>query len=248
MIHLRLHTEFNFRRAFGRVEDVLRVAGGSAAAITDRGTWGHVTWAKACKKAGIKPIFGVEIDVVADARKKGEKQPSATVVLLARNDAGLRELYSLVTTANTRECFYYVPRLDYSDINGASPNVYVLAGPGTIMDRLSRARPTTYLMLTPTNASWNRRSVAQSHFPCVVACDNVYPLPEDLEAYEYQARLERELDMIEQKKFEDYFYLVGDLVRWAKTKMLVGPARGSRPDPSSATCSASRTWTRSCMT
>lgn len=44
---------------------------------------------------------------------------------------------------------------------------------------------------------------------------------------EYQARLDRELEIIEAKKFENYFRLVGDMVRYAKTKMFVGPARGS---------------------
>jgi DNA-directed DNA polymerase III PolC len=44
---------------------------------------------------------------------------------------------------------------------------------------------------------------------------------------EYQTRLERELDVIAAKKYESYFIVVADLVRWAKTKMLVGPARGS---------------------
>lgn len=44
---------------------------------------------------------------------------------------------------------------------------------------------------------------------------------------EYQERLERELALISEKQFESYFLMVSDLVRWAKTKMLVGPARGS---------------------
>jgi DNA-directed DNA polymerase III PolC len=43
----------------------------------------------------------------------------------------------------------------------------------------------------------------------------------------YIRRMELELDLITQKKFEDYFYVIADLVRDAKTKMLVGPARGS---------------------
>lgn len=49
----------------------------------------------------------------------------------------------------------------------------------------------------------------------------------DLSAPVYAARLTRELDMIAAKNFEDYFYLVGDLVRWARKRMAVGPARGS---------------------
>lgn len=44
---------------------------------------------------------------------------------------------------------------------------------------------------------------------------------------EYEARLRRELQMIASKEYESYFLVVADLVSWAKTKMLVGPARGS---------------------
>jgi DNA-directed DNA polymerase III PolC len=43
----------------------------------------------------------------------------------------------------------------------------------------------------------------------------------------YGDRLDRELDLIEEKKFEDYFFIIADLVCYAKTKMIVGPARGS---------------------
>ena len=49
----------------------------------------------------------------------------------------------------------------------------------------------------------------------------------DLSNPVYKARLERELVLIKQKDYGDYFYLVWDLVRWAKEQMLVGPARGS---------------------
>lgn len=43
----------------------------------------------------------------------------------------------------------------------------------------------------------------------------------------YEQRLQHELEVIEQKAFESYFLVVSDLVRWAKRRMLVGPARGS---------------------
>jgi DNA polymerase III alpha subunit len=43
----------------------------------------------------------------------------------------------------------------------------------------------------------------------------------------YAARLDRELAMIEEKKFADYFYILADLISYSKTKMVVGPARGS---------------------
>jgi len=43
----------------------------------------------------------------------------------------------------------------------------------------------------------------------------------------YKARLDRELALIEQKQFEDYFYIISDIIQFAKKKMIVGPARGS---------------------
>lgn len=44
---------------------------------------------------------------------------------------------------------------------------------------------------------------------------------------EYQERLDHEIEQIHLKDYESYFLIVGDLVRWAKARMLVGPARGS---------------------
>jgi DNA polymerase III alpha subunit len=43
----------------------------------------------------------------------------------------------------------------------------------------------------------------------------------------YTDRLERELKVIDEKKFEDYFYVLADVIMWAKERMIVGPARGS---------------------
>lgn len=44
---------------------------------------------------------------------------------------------------------------------------------------------------------------------------------------EYQARLEREIGLIFEKRYQSYFIVVADMVQWAKQRMLVGPARGS---------------------
>jgi DNA polymerase III alpha subunit len=43
----------------------------------------------------------------------------------------------------------------------------------------------------------------------------------------YKERMNKELTLIEEKKFEDYFYIIADMIAYAKTKMIVGPARGS---------------------
>jgi DNA polymerase III alpha subunit len=43
----------------------------------------------------------------------------------------------------------------------------------------------------------------------------------------YEERLVEEIKQIQMKNFDSYFTVVADMVRFAKTKMLVGPARGS---------------------
>jgi DNA-directed DNA polymerase III PolC len=49
----------------------------------------------------------------------------------------------------------------------------------------------------------------------------------DLTRKVYKERLIRELQLIEDKKFEDYFYIIADMISYAKSIMVVGPARGS---------------------
>ncbi len=49
----------------------------------------------------------------------------------------------------------------------------------------------------------------------------------DLNDEVYAARMTRELDLIDLKQFEDYFYIIADMVSWARERMIVGPARGS---------------------
>ena len=46
----------------------------------------------------------------------------------------------------------------------------------------------------------------------------------------YRARLDAELDIIKTKNFSNYFLIVADYVRWARTNQIaVGPGRGSGP-------------------
>jgi DNA polymerase III alpha subunit len=57
--------------------------------------------------------------------------------------------------------------------------------------------------------------------------DGAKALEVDLTNNVYRERMERELDLIREKNFEDYFFIIADLVSWAKRYMVVGPARGS---------------------
>ena len=49
----------------------------------------------------------------------------------------------------------------------------------------------------------------------------------DLNDPVYSARLQRELALIAEKKFEDYFFIIADMMQWAHKQMICGPARGS---------------------
>jgi DNA-directed DNA polymerase III PolC len=49
----------------------------------------------------------------------------------------------------------------------------------------------------------------------------------DLNDQVYAQRLDKELKLIKEKNFEDYFYIIADLISFAKKHMIVGPARGS---------------------
>lgn len=49
----------------------------------------------------------------------------------------------------------------------------------------------------------------------------------DLSEDVYAKRLDRELELIKEKDFEDYFFIIADLMQEARKLMVVGPARGS---------------------
>jgi DNA polymerase III alpha subunit len=57
--------------------------------------------------------------------------------------------------------------------------------------------------------------------------DGAAKLNINLNDREYSDRLKMELDLIHDKNFQDYFFIVADLVAFAKKHMIVGPARGS---------------------
>jgi DNA polymerase III alpha subunit len=57
--------------------------------------------------------------------------------------------------------------------------------------------------------------------------DGAIELGVDLNDPIYAERLEHELALIHERNFQDYFYIVADLVTYAKQHMIVGPGRGS---------------------
>lgn len=117
-VHLHVHTHFSLLDGLGKPDAYVARAkelGQPALAITDHGAlYGVVPFYQAAKKAGIKPIIGVEGYVAARTRHDKEAKVDSTryhITLLAKSNEGYRNLVRLVTKAHL-EGYYYKPRVD----------------------------------------------------------------------------------------------------------------------------------------
>jgi DNA polymerase-3 subunit alpha len=124
-IHLHNHSHYSLLDGAASIDDLVRSAVEQkmpALALTDHGVmFGAVEFYKKAKKAGIKPILGVEAYIVTKGSRfrKELKQVSDGqgrgiydhIVLLAKNFQGYRNLTKLCTLAHI-EGFYYKPRID----------------------------------------------------------------------------------------------------------------------------------------
>ncbi len=117
-IHLHTHSHYSLLNALPKIEDLVKAAkadGAPALALTDNGNlYGTIEFYKECKKAGIKPIIGVDFYVAS--RTRHEKQSGidsrrTRLILLAKNYEGYKNLIQLVTKSYL-EGFYYKPRID----------------------------------------------------------------------------------------------------------------------------------------
>ena len=118
-VHLHVHTQYSLLDGAARIDDLIaraKALGQTAIAITDHGVmYGVIDFYRACKKAGIKPILGMEAYVTKGdyTVKMGKERDSAHLVLLAKNEVGYQNLMLLSSEAFTNG-FYYRPRIDYA--------------------------------------------------------------------------------------------------------------------------------------
>jgi DNA polymerase III subunit alpha len=126
-VHLHCHSEYSLLDGANRIDDLIARAKEleqPAVAITDHGNL-HAAWEfqEKAKKAGIKPIIGMEAYVApGDRRERGRargpgdsnrsfSKPYYHLVLLARDAIGYRNLVKLSSLAYTQG-FYTKPRVD----------------------------------------------------------------------------------------------------------------------------------------
>jgi DNA polymerase-3 subunit alpha len=117
--HLHTHSHYSLLQALAKVPELIDAAkanGMEALALTDNGNlYGAIEFYKECKKAGIKPIIGIDAYVAGRTRfdkQAGIDKDRTRIVLLAKNEAGYKNLLKLVTSSFL-EGFYYKPRLDF---------------------------------------------------------------------------------------------------------------------------------------
>lgn len=118
-VPLHVHSQYSILDALASVDAIVEKSkefGLSAVALTDHGNmYGAVEFYKSCKGAKIKPLLGCEVYVAPNSRfdKKKEygEKPAFHLGLIAKNQAGYRNLCKLSSSGFT-EGFYYYPRID----------------------------------------------------------------------------------------------------------------------------------------
>lgn len=116
--HLHTHSHYSLLNAIPKIPELVSRAKKfkmPALALTDNGNmYGAIEFYQECLKQEIKPILGVDFFVALRTRhdkEAGVDKGWKRLVLLAKNDAGYKNLIKLVTLSHL-EGFYYKPRID----------------------------------------------------------------------------------------------------------------------------------------
>lgn len=132
-VHLHNHTHHSLLDGLTKIPDLVarvKEMGMEACAITDHGTLsGAIEFYKESKKAGIKPIIGIETYVAARSRHDRDPSKDKTryhLILLAMNHQGYQNLMKLSTIASL-EGVYYKPRIDHELLEQYNEGIIALS-------------------------------------------------------------------------------------------------------------------------
>jgi len=116
-VHTHVHSDYSLLDGAAKVADLVAAAARAeqpAIALTDHGNLcGAIDFYRTARKAGVKPLVGIEAYLAPRSRRDRQKNPVAAhhLILLAQNETGYRNLIKLSSRSFT-EGFYYVPRMD----------------------------------------------------------------------------------------------------------------------------------------
>jgi DNA-directed DNA polymerase III PolC len=190
MIQLKVRSEFSFKQTFAplpRVIDRLKALHCSAAGLVDLdgSTWGHVRWEKECEKAGIQPMFGLEIVVVP--KIDGATQ-TPTAWALASNPS---DLYRVSTLAHTQKLGGR-PALTLDQFAKAQGLVKFCGG--ALLDHPECIGPDTYVDVAPASVLHTSRALSlarRTGAKLVWTSDNYFSAPEDRPLFGLTGRQEK---------------------------------------------------------
>jgi DNA polymerase III subunit alpha len=193
-VHLHTHTHYSLLDGLQKVPqlvDRVKELGMNAVAITDHGTMtGAIEFYNYAKKAGVKPIIGLEAYVaprgMQDKSGKMDANPYH-LILLAQNNQGYQNLMRLSTRAHL-DGFYYKPRVDRELLAELKDGLIALSGCASgevarhiLNDSLDEARATI---------EWYRDTFGK---------DNYFLELQDHEEWEPQIRINKALIKLSQQ-------------------------------------------------
>ncbi len=118
-VHLHNHTHYSLLDGLTKIDELIGRAkeqGSPAIAITDHGVmYGVIEFYEKCRKAGVKPIIGMEGYLAPQSRFDKNTREDARnfhLLLLAKNNEGYKNLIKLTSLAHL-EGYYYKPRVDW---------------------------------------------------------------------------------------------------------------------------------------
>lgn len=129
--HLHVHSHYSTLDGICLIDGLVSRAkelGQTALALTDHGVmYGALEFYLSAKKAGIKPLVGIEAYVAPGSRLEKNSQHSNHLTLIARDFSGYQNLSRLSSQA-FQTGFYYKPRIDKSLLGQLSGGLVGLSG------------------------------------------------------------------------------------------------------------------------
>lgn len=175
-----VRTGYSFKTAVGTVEEVLtcvKDAGQRLAILADRdSTFAFNKWTKGAKKAGLRPVYGVELGVVP---QYGLKKPPVDYWRFVAKGS-LRPLHDLIAKAHSKPGGYLL----YNDALAAY-GVIKVTGERTLLGQFpSGGLPSdVYVGCYPSSPRGLIRDAVSRGIPLLASSDNYYPREDDKEFY-----------------------------------------------------------------
>jgi len=133
-IHLRVHTAYSLSAGAIKIKELVGLCKSNkmpAVAITDSGNlFGALEFATACAEAGVQPIIGCEVALVAHEASEGARPPRdpERVVVLVQSEAGYRNLLALVSRSFLESDAGADPAIALADFAVQSEGLLCLTG------------------------------------------------------------------------------------------------------------------------